>query len=74
MFKKDIHEALGGLPRHLRVIVVLKDMEGFNYKEISEILNCPMGTVMSRLARGRSKLKRVLVAYQEVSLHKAEGF
>ena len=74
VFKKDIQAALDGLPRHLRVIVVLKDMEGFNYKEISEILNCPMGTVMSRLARGRSKLKRALVAYQEISLHKAEGF
>ena len=73
IFKKDIQMALDGLPECLRVVVILKDIEGFNYKEIAEILDCPIGTVMSRLARGRSQLKGALVAYRTVSQLKAEN-
>jgi RNA polymerase sigma-70 factor (ECF subfamily) len=57
--------ALQGLPERLRIVVILKDVEGFNYKEISGILSCPLGTVMSRLSRGRSLLKQALMDYHQ---------
>jgi sigma-70-like protein len=43
--------------------VLLADIEGFSYKEIAEILDCPVGTVMSRLYRGRKMLERTLLEY-----------
>jgi RNA polymerase sigma-70 factor (ECF subfamily) len=58
--REEIRAGLEQLPRHCAEIIVLSDMEGFSYKEIAEILECPIGTVMSRLARARAKLKRVL--------------
>ena len=56
----DVDRALRDLPRHFRDAVVLCDVEGFTYKEIAEILDCPMGTVMSRLSRGRRLLRAAL--------------
>ena len=53
----DIKTAFDLLPKKYQVPVFLKDVEGFTYREISEILNIPVGTVMSRLFRGRSELK-----------------
>lgn len=58
--QQEIKEALGKLPEEFRSVVILSDLEGFSYKEISEILDCPIGTVMSRLHRGRSRLKEIL--------------
>lgn len=52
-----VRAAIERLPPHLREVVVLRDVEDFNYKEIAEILGCPAGTVMSRLARARARLK-----------------
>lgn len=52
----DLKNALNQLPEQYRVVVLLKDVEGFNYQEISDILNFPIGTVMSRLYRGRKQL------------------
>jgi RNA polymerase sigma-70 factor (ECF subfamily) len=43
--------------------VVLADLQDFSYKEIAEIMNCPVGTVMSRLFRGRKKLQEILFEY-----------
>jgi hypothetical protein len=45
------------------MVVLLADIEGFSYKEIAEILDCPVGTVMSRLYRGRKMLERTLLEY-----------
>jgi RNA polymerase sigma-70 factor (ECF subfamily) len=56
----DIKRAFKALPSKYRIVVLLKDIEGFTYKEIAEILNFPIGTVMSRLYRGRQALKSVL--------------
>ncbi len=56
----DVVRALEALPTDFRVAVVLCDVEGFSYKEIAEILDCPVGTVMSRLHRGRRLLKNAL--------------
>jgi RNA polymerase sigma factor (sigma-70 family) len=55
-----LKEALEALPAEFREVVVLRDLEGFSYKEIAEIAKIPPGTVMSRLARGRERLKQLL--------------
>jgi RNA polymerase sigma-70 factor (ECF subfamily) len=56
----EIQAALLALPEAHRLPVYLKDVEGFSYREIAEIAGCPLGTVMSRLARGRAALRRAL--------------
>ncbi len=55
--------AIASLPERLRLVVTLKDMEGLSYQEVSQVLRCSVGTVKSRHARGRSKLKQVLAAH-----------
>ncbi len=56
----DVANALATLPEEFRLAVVLCDVEGFSYKEIADIMDCPMGTVMSRLYRGRRLLRKEL--------------
>lgn len=60
LVESDIKEAVEALPEHFRLPVLLADLEGFSYKEIAEILDVPIGTVMSRLHRGRKQLQRTL--------------
>ena len=55
-----LKQALDELPVEFREAVILRDLEGFSYKEIADIANVPTGTVMSRLARARERLKRLL--------------
>jgi RNA polymerase sigma-70 factor (ECF subfamily) len=57
---EDVQEALAGLPDRFRLPVLLADVDGFSYKEIAEILDVPIGTVMSRLHRGRRALEKRL--------------
>ena len=57
---EDVKEALESLPESFRMAVWLADVEGFHYKEIAEILDIPIGTVMSRLHRGRKALEKRL--------------
>lgn len=56
----DVARALESLPADFRIAVILCDVEGFSYKEIADIMECPVGTVMSRLYRGRRLLKEAL--------------
>jgi RNA polymerase sigma-70 factor (ECF subfamily) len=57
---KIVMDAISKLPSKLRMPLIMKDIEGFSYQEISETLNCEMGTVKSRIFRGREKLKEIL--------------
>ncbi len=58
--ESDVTDALDALPEQFRMAVLLADVEGFSYKEIADILEVPIGTVMSRLHRGRRALQRSL--------------
>ncbi len=60
---EDVQRALDDLPTDYRMAVVLADLEGFSYKEIAEILELPVGTVMSRLYRGRKLLEESMLRY-----------
>ena len=58
--ESEVKEAVEALPEQFRMAVLLADVEGFSYKEIAEILDIPIGTVMSRLHRGRKALQKTL--------------
>ena len=59
----EVKNALAGLPDQFRMAVYLADVEGFSYAEIADIMGTPIGTVMSRLHRGRAALQRALYEY-----------
>jgi len=63
LVSEDVERALADVPDDFRIAVILADLEDFSYKEIAEIMECPAGTVMSRLYRGRKILQRSLFNY-----------
>src|SRR3954462_15385032 len=63
MVSADVERALAAVPQDFRMAVILADLEDFSYKEIAEIMDCPAGTVMSRLYRGRKTLQGLLYEY-----------
>ncbi len=75
-FSSDIKDALEALPEEFRMVVVLADLNDFSYKEIAHILDCPVGTVMSRLFRGRKLMRKSLVdlAYERGIIRNKEPF
>lgn len=62
---KIVMDAISKLPIKLRMPLIMKDIEGFSYQEISESLKCEMGTVKSRIFRGREKLKEILQPFEK---------
>ena len=67
-FSAALEDALAALPDDTRTVVVLVLAEGFTYAEVAEIAQCPIGTVMSRLSRGRSKLRQALAGFGETAV------
>lgn len=63
LFPEHVRSAIEALPEAFRIPVILADLHDFSYKEIAEIMDCPVGTVMSRLFRGRKRLQEQLFAY-----------
>jgi len=63
MLSRDVERALATLPPEFRLPVILADLEDLSYKEIADIMECPAGTVMSRLYRGRRMLQKQLSEY-----------
>lgn len=63
MLSDEVTKALQSLPEDFRTVVILCDIEGLTYEEIAEFLNCPIGTVRSRLHRGRKMLQEKLFDY-----------
>jgi len=59
--RKALNEAIRALPEDQRICVVLRDIQGFSYMEIGQILNCSAGTVKSRISRSRRALKEILL-------------
>jgi RNA polymerase sigma-70 factor (ECF subfamily) len=62
--REQVRQAIESLPDAYREIVLLRDIEGFTYQEIATVLECPAGTVMSRLGRARGRLRKLLSAWQ----------
>jgi RNA polymerase sigma-70 factor (ECF subfamily) len=67
LLSDDVLRAIDSLPIDFRLVVILADLQEFSYKEIAEILECPVGTVMSRLFRGRKLLQKNLREYAQGS-------
>src|SRR5690349_10935659 len=65
LLSDDVLRSIDALPIDFRLVVILADLQEFSYKEIAEILECPVGTVMSRLFRGRKLLQKTLKEYAE---------
>lgn len=62
LLQSEVRDAIDGLPELFREVVILRDIEGLSYAEIAGVVGCPVGTVMSRLARARSGLRRAFRA------------
>ena len=70
---EHVQKALAELPDDYRMVVLLADLEDFSYKEIADILEIPVGTVMSRLYRGRRMLESAMLRYARTHNYLGEG-
>lgn len=73
MLSADVLKAIDVLPIDFRMVVILADLQEFSYREIADILECPVGTVMSRLFRGRRLLQKALAQPERASTDEASG-
>ena len=65
--REQVRRAIDGLPYKLKLVIVLRDLHGLSYEEIAEVVNCPIGTVRSRLHYATQRLAAVLKPYVEVA-------
>ncbi len=72
LIEEEVRAALEALPEPFRLAIVLSDVEGLSYREIADVMGCPVGTVMSRLHRGRRMLQEALYE-QAVALGLVDG-
>jgi RNA polymerase sigma-70 factor (ECF subfamily) len=63
LLRSEIAQAIDSLPADFREVILLREIEGLAYAEIAEVVGCPPGTVMSRLARARGQLRRMLIRF-----------
>lgn len=63
LLRSEIIQAIDALPEAFREVIILREIENLSYSEIAEVVNCPVGTVMSRLARARLLLRRQLAKF-----------
>jgi RNA polymerase sigma-70 factor (ECF subfamily) len=61
-----LHHAISQLPLDQRTVLVLADVEGFDYQEIAQVTGSALGTVKSRLSRGRARVRELLLSHQEL--------
>jgi RNA polymerase sigma-70 factor (ECF subfamily) len=74
LLRDDLERAIDALPERFRIVVVLADVQGFTYRAIADVLQVPIGTVRSRLARGRGLLQKALWQHGiDAGLVKAES-
>jgi RNA polymerase sigma-70 factor, ECF subfamily len=71
--RRHVREAIQRLPEEAREVILLREWEEMSYQEIATVLDCPVGTVMSRLARARSKLRNLLSSLLEPSYPRMNG-
>jgi RNA polymerase sigma-70 factor (ECF subfamily) len=65
ILRHDIQTAIQTLPGRFRTLIILKDLNGYGCREIALMLDCPIGSVMSGLSRGRSRLRNSLTSYRK---------
>ena len=64
---RDLHRALGRLPEEQRQVILLVGLEGMRYEQVAQILNIPIGTVRSRLSRGRDMLRVLMGVHEQIA-------
>lgn len=64
--RRILEQAIAGLPEDMRAAIVLRDVQGFSYEEIAKMLEANVGTIKSRISRGREKLREVLMRQPEL--------
>jgi RNA polymerase sigma-70 factor (ECF subfamily) len=70
---EQVRAAIQALPIHFREIILLREYEDLSYQEIASVLDCPVGTVMSRLGRARAKLRMLLATTLSASIRSSES-
>jgi RNA polymerase sigma-70 factor (ECF subfamily) len=64
--RDEVKDAIGCLKDEHKIVIILRDINGFSYEDISNILNCPLGTIKSRINRARNSLKNILLKRKEL--------
>lgn len=72
--KRLVHDGLNRLPEKYKTLLILRELQGLSYQEISECLELPIGTVRSRLSRSKEALKKEILALSNINSNRKEGY